>query len=96
MPYITQDRRDVFDAQLDALGDALESGGEINYCVYRLCLRFLERKGMSYNTSMIPFSALGAAQMELYRRIIAPYEDVKIAENGDVPLHSPSDTGVKV
>lgn len=84
MPYITQERRAAFDAHLDAIGEELESGGEINYCVYRLCLAFLRRKGMSYTTSMIPFSALGAAQMELYRRVVAPYEDVKIAENGDV------------
>lgn len=84
MPYIAQERRAVFDAHLDAIGKQLESGGEINYCVYRLCLAFLKRKGMSYTTSMTPFSALGAAQMELYRRVVAPYEDAKIAENGDV------------
>ena len=84
MPYIEQDRRAAFDAHLDALGAALESGGEINYCVYRLCLAYLKRKGMSYNNAMVPFSALGAAQLELYRRVIAPYEDRKILENGDV------------
>ena len=86
MPYISEERRQVFDRHLDAIGAELENGGEINYCVYRLCLRFLERQGMSYNKAMIPFSALGAAQMELYRRVVAPYEDIKIAENGDVPF----------
>lgn len=84
MPYIDPARRAAFDAHLDALGAELQSGGEINYCVYRLCLAFLKRTGMSYTNSMVPFSALGAAQMELYRRVIAPYEDRKILENGDV------------
>ncbi len=84
MPYISQERRAVFDAALENIGAELESGGEINYCVYRLCLMYLQRKGMSYTQSMVPFSALGAAQMELYRRVIAPYEESKIQENGDV------------
>lgn len=84
MPYITQERRPDFDAHLDALIEQLESGGEINYCVYRLCCGYLRRHGMSYTKAMVPFSALEAAKMELYRRLIAPYEDEKIAENGDV------------
>lgn len=84
MPYITQEKRELFDEHIDAIAKNLQSGGEINYCVYRLCLEFIKQHGMGYNTSMVPFSALGAAQMELYRRVIAPYEDQKIAENGDV------------
>lgn len=84
MPYISQERRALFDEHIENIAKNLQSGGEINYCVYRLCLEFIKNQGMSYNTSMVPFSALGAAQMELYRRIIAPYEDKKIAENGDV------------
>lgn len=84
MPYITRERRAMFDEHLAHIAEHLESGGEINYCVYKLCLEFLKRKGLSYTTSMVPFSALGAAQQELYRRVIAPYEDGKIAENGDV------------
>lgn len=84
MPYISPERRKVFDTQLDQIAQNLTSGGEINYCVYRLCLAFITNAGMSYTNSMVPFSALGAAQMELYRKVIAPYEDEKIAENGDV------------
>lgn len=84
MPYISPERRAVFDEHIENIAKNLQSGGEINYCVYRLCLEFIKSKGMSYTTSMVPFSALGAAQMELYRQIIAPYEDQKIAENGDV------------
>lgn len=84
MPYISPERRAVFDAHIEEIARNLTSGGEINYCVYRLCLEFIKSKGMSYSNSMVPFSALGAAQMELYRKVIAPYEDEKIAENGDV------------
>lgn len=84
MPYINPERRKVFDTHLDAIAENLNSGGEINYCAYRLCLAFIKKTGLSYTNSMVPFSALGAAQMELYRQIIAPYEDEKIAENGDV------------
>ncbi|MEG2172756.1 MAG: hypothetical protein RRY29_05800 [Desulfovibrionaceae bacterium] len=84
MPYISPERRKIFDEPIDLIAQNLQSGGEINYCVYRLCLEFIKNAGMSYTNSMVPFSALGAAQSELYRRIIAPYEDQKIAENGDV------------
>lgn len=84
MPYIKAERRLLFDEHIDKIASNITSGGEINYCIYRICLEFIKKNGLTYDNSMIPFSALSAAQMELYRRVISPYEDKKIAENGDV------------
>jgi len=84
MPYIKAERRLLFDEHIEKIVQNINSGGEINYCIFRICLEFIKKNGLSYDNSMIPFSALSAAQMELYRKVIAPYEDIKIAENGDV------------
>ena len=40
--------------------------------------------GNSYATINDIIGALEGAKMEFYRRVVAPYEDEKIKENGDV------------
>jgi len=41
-------------------------------------------KGLSYTFINDCVGALEGAKLELYRRVASPYEDKKIAENGDV------------
>lgn len=79
MPYIKQYRRD----QLDA-GATAETSGELNYDLTMLCKDYLEEYGTNYRTINDIMGALTGAQAEFYRRVAAPYEDTKIAENGDV------------
>ena len=65
------------------------SSGELNYVLTRIVNRFLDetqRWGETphyedYNAVM---GVLTCMQHEIYRRRIAPYEDEKIGENGDV------------
>jgi hypothetical protein len=63
--------------------------GELNYCLTRIVQRFLSggsggaESYARYNSAV---GALECAKLELYRRKVAPYEDRKIAENGDVYL----------
>lgn len=81
MPYIPATDRDAFDAALEALPRP-NTAGELNYVLTKVCLKFLgdQPRYQNLNDAM---GALNCAGHELYRRVVAPYEDLKIAENGD-------------
>lgn len=63
----------------------VDSEGELNYLITHLIQSYLpakqERKYRDYNAAM---GALESAKLELYRRVVAIYEDGKKYENGDV------------
>jgi hypothetical protein len=84
MPYIKQEDREFFDDRLNFKVTALHSPGDLNYCITKLVNHYLSAHGKSYTNINAAIGALECAKMELYRRIAAPYEDVKIEENGDV------------
>lgn len=84
MPYIKQSKRPQFDAEIQRLMDKIESGGDMNYIFTRICHLFVKKFGESYENYSTCVSSLENAKLELYRRKIAPYEDRKIYENGDV------------
>lgn len=79
MPYIKQNDRNRL-----AQGEAPQSAGELNYAVTKLLLNYLKAKGLSYRTINEIMGVMHSAAQEFYRRHAAPYEDKKIAENGDV------------
>lgn len=81
MPYVKKSDRPRLDG-----GGAPETPGELNYLVTRLVDGYLGRKGVSYATLNEAIGVLECAKLELYRRVVAGYEDRKIAdpENGDV------------
>ena len=80
MPYISEAQRKALwsDARLPA------SAGELNYAFTMLALDYMQRRGKSYASINDVIGALESAKLEFYRRYVAPYEDTKIAENGDV------------
>lgn len=94
MPYIKPDSRMKFDEGLNSILDALKEGaqangneldpGDVNYVVSSIVWELfkLDRR---YVTANALIGALECAKLELYRRQIAPYEDKKTAENGDLP-----------
>ena len=89
MPYITQNERDNFDVALKQVSDEVLSMGHINYCITTLIKNYLEqvkevegKVGYFHYNNLI--GVLECAKLELYRRQTAPYEDIKIKENGDV------------
>ena len=84
MPYINAERRKIFDSQLKKCAENIESEGELNYCLYRLACLLIDRTGESYAKLAMCSSAMEHAKMEWYRRRLAPYEDEKIKENGDI------------
>ena len=79
MPYIEQDRRQL----LDAYAVEAQTPGELNYVITKLMLRFLGSTPgyVDYNEAI---GVLECIKLELYRRAVAPYEDKKCEENGDV------------
>ncbi len=58
-----------------------EQDGALNYTVSKILLELYPEKYFHFNRSL---GVLTAIQQEWYRRHIGPYEDQKIAENGDV------------
>lgn len=94
MPYIgeasrEQIERDGFDQKnvdkLTALGKVLYAPGGLNYAITKICLGYLgEEPGYRGFNEVV--GVLECIKQELYRRAVAPYEDEKIGENGDVYL----------
>ena len=86
MPYIKPEDRAPLDALIDQLSAALPAedfAGQFNYVVSRLCADVLKTK-QNYARINELVGALECAKLELYRRVAAPYEDMKIEQNGDV------------
>ena len=79
MPYIKSEARIRIED-----GGLPSTPGEVNFLVTALLDECIKVWGLSYGTVNSLVGALECAKLELYRRVAAPYEDVKIKENGDV------------
>jgi hypothetical protein len=80
MPYIEASAR----ARIDA-GGPPEGPGDLNYAVSRLVDDYLIRKGgIRYAHLNEVIGALECAKLELYRRVVAPYEEGKREQSGEV------------
>ena len=77
MPYIEKSERVRADARP-------RTPGELNFAITSLLDRYLTDKGMSYTHVNDCLGALEGAKLEFYRRVVAPYEIQKMAQNGDV------------
>jgi hypothetical protein len=95
MPYIKQQDRDKFlieypnESTVDAIefiGELCNNPGDLNYVITSILQTYIKTKGENYQHYNDCLGALEGAKMELYRRKCAPYEDKKIAENGDVNI----------
>ena len=79
MPYISKRQREILDNKQDEPCAA----GELNYAITKLIQQYLPKPPRYDNYNEV-LGVLEAVKLELYRRMVAPYEDTKIAENGDV------------
>lgn len=85
MPYIPTARRIELRERIHELAGDIQSPGELNYVLTRVVVETLDNHGpVSYARLAEAHAALTMAAAELYRRVIAPYEDRKRAVNGDV------------
>lgn len=84
MPYIKQ--ADRTEASI-----APNTAGELNYAITMLVVEYvaarIRARGLpeaNYNLHNEIMGVFASAQAEYYRRCVAPYEDRKRVENGDV------------
>lgn len=85
MPYVSKEKRKHYYDLTSAIKNSPPEGaGDLNYLISKLVDEYLFRTGVRYDTLNTVAGVLACAQMEVYRRITAPYEDTKIKENGDV------------
>ena len=86
MPYIKSEKRPIYKDEIESLVKKLESqplteqDGDLNYIVTSIMKRLYTPKHFNYNRTT---GVLEAIKQEYYRRVVTPYEDEKIKENGD-------------
>lgn len=85
MPYIKINNRERFvNLPLSELGKSDINVGELNFILSTVINNYLQTKSVNYNNLNEVIGVLECCKQELYRRIVAPYENIKIIENGDV------------
>lgn len=61
-----------------------ETSGELNFQLTQAVQDYVHRNGLTYQTLNDVVGALEGVKAEFQRRVVAPYEDIKISTNGDV------------
>ena len=88
MPYIKQEDRTRYSAIEETIFrswfDKEPNAGELNYLFTVIIDHYMVSKGEKYQHYNDVIGALEGCKLELYRRVVAPYEDEKLEENGDV------------
>ena len=88
MPYIKRSERQQYQQAVSELArlipqDRMARPGHVNYVV-SLLIEKVYGKAMRYADHNEAMGALSCIAQELYRRKTAPYEDLKIREEGDL------------
>lgn len=84
MPYIDSAQRVEFDLAFNRLPERDLTAGQYAYCVWRITQRFLSTwKGKSFAAFATTVGVLVCIVLEMYRRQVVPFEEEKIAKNGD-------------
>jgi len=82
MPYIKDEPRKDMDEIVDLMDKKnVQANGDLNYILFKFCKFHVKP---SYNNYKNFCGELRQCATEIERRQLAPYEDEKIIENGDV------------
>ena len=81
MPYIKQTERDVI-GTLDYRQALVATPGQLNFAITKICHEYIKTQPFCYTTLNEVIGVLECAKQELYRMVVAPYENMKQAENG--------------
>lgn len=91
MPYIEDGlRKDLDEVGVTGLCQRMEilnvgnAAGGLAYITFRLMLAFVRAEKIRFWRLALAGGVVIFALLEFYRRVVAPYEDDKKAENGDV------------
>jgi len=85
MPYIEDEMKKEMKDAIDDLSIWIHSKGDLNYVICELVGRFILDDNLTYTKISEKIDAVHDAETELRRRILIPYENIKIDQNGDVP-----------
>jgi len=85
MPYIEDKMKKEMADSINDLSMWIQSKGDLNYVICELVGRFILDDDLTYTKISEKIDAVHDAEAELRRRILVPYEELKIDENGDVP-----------
>ena len=89
MPYIHPADRQQYEPIIASLVAAMagreprQALGDLNYVVFAAVRRYLDDGRMTYANASALLGTMDCCRMEIYRRLIAPYEDTKRQEHGD-------------
>lgn len=87
MPYLKQIDRTKYDKVIRDAVSILEryefSAGDINYIFSSILKKDWENK-KSYKNGNKIIGVLECCKLEAYRKFLAPYEEEKLKENGDI------------
>jgi len=90
IPYIKKEKRPNFDEAINKLVALLKSStdsgqhdnGDVVYAIYRIIIDIYAYGNFEIKSNAL--KVLESAKLEYYRKVMGPYENLKIAENGDV------------
>lgn len=82
MPYLKKADKDNLYPYID---QEARTAGELNYQITEIIRNYWKQTGNYQGINDI-IGALEGAKAEFQRRIVGPYEDTKIEQNGDVYL----------
>ena len=86
MPYVKSERRQIIQSDYDdaIYPNTILNAGDLNFAISKILVAYLKNNGTQYRTINDILGALEGAKLEFVRRIMNPYEDQKIIENGDI------------
>ena len=79
MPYIPKSEKKKVDQD-----NLIVNAGQFNYALHQVIDIYFKQNDFNYQSCNDIIGAMECAKMELYRRLLALYEDKKILQNGDV------------
>jgi hypothetical protein len=83
MPYIPQNQRPYYTPSFPDNFRFIVPG-ELNFALTQVVNKYIKEHGACYTTFNDIVGALESCKLEFYRRVVGPYEDEKIIQNGDV------------
>ena len=86
MPYIKKEKRAELDSWINMIWPLIAEPGDLTYVICRLMWRLwqTDQWGRNFTTWTMLRSAVEEAVSDFWKRIIEPYEEKQMMENGDV------------
>ncbi len=84
MPYIKKEDRERIDKLVEQLANTIKNVGHVNYAITKSLHIIIQRDEFGYALLNSMIGVLECAKLELYRMVVAPYENKKRMENGPV------------